>query len=201
MIVCYSGATLYRNYIFSDSIRLWKDVVKKAPKSDRAHSILATNYLNAYEDNETKKEYLDLSEAGFLEAIRLDDNNSTAHCNLSKVYLLKCEYSKSIEVGKKANQISRSKYAYNNIGNAYLKLGKTEEAINAFLEGYELDNKWTFILKSLGDIYYGLDDYKNAGFYYEEYLKYCNCSGSEEIKERLANINNQSKSTDIKKDT
>lgn len=195
MIISYSGVTLYRNYIFSDSIRLWTDVVKKAPSSDRAHSVLATNYLNAYEDNKDKdeyKNYLDLAESEFLEAIRLNSRNSTAHTNLAKVYLLKGEYEKCIEFGKKANQISRSKYAYNNIGNAYLKLGKTNEAINAFLKGYEIDPKFTFILKSLGDTYYSINDFTNAGFYYEEYLKYCsNCSESEEVKERLEEIKNK----------
>ena len=124
MIISYSCVTLYRNYIFSDSIRLWTDVVKKAPGSDRAHSVLATNYLNAYEDNKDNKEYLELAEKEFLIAINLNNRNSTAHCNLAKVYLLKDEYEKCIEEGKKANQISRSKYAYNNIGNAYLKLEK-----------------------------------------------------------------------------
>jgi len=189
MIIGYSCVTLYRNYIFSDSIRLWTDVVKKAPNSDRAHSVLATNYLDAYEENKEKKEYLELAEKEFLKAISLNHRNSTAHCNLAKVYLLKGQYEKCIEEANIANQISKSKYAYNNLGNAYLKLGKTEEALKAFLKGYELDPRSTFILKSLGDTYYLMNDLKNASFYYEEYLKYCgNCSESEEVRQILDKI-------------
>jgi len=192
MIISYSCVTLYRNYIFSDSIRLWTDVVEKAPGSDRAHSVLATNYLNAYEENKENPQYLELAEKGFLKAISLNYRNSTAHCNLAKVYFLKGEYEKCIEEANIANQISKSKYAYNNLGNAYLKLGKTEEALKAFLKGYELDPRSTFILKSLGDTYYSVNDFKNASFYYEEYLKYCsNCSESKEVRQILEKINNR----------
>ena len=60
------------------------------------------------------------------------------------------------------------------------------EDAQAFLEGYKLI-QITFILKSLGDTYYSMDDFINASFYYEEYLKYCNnCSGSE-AKQRVGN--------------
>jgi len=124
MIAMYSGVTLHRNYIFSDGIRLWTDVTKKAPNSDRAHCVLATNYLDAYDLNDNKPaEYLAAAEKEFLKAIELNYNNDTAHCNLAKVYNLKGEYEKAIKEARICNSISKSKYAYYNMGTAYKSLG------------------------------------------------------------------------------
>ncbi|HHW47913.1 MAG TPA: tetratricopeptide repeat protein [Clostridiaceae bacterium] len=189
LICIYSGITLQRNYIFSDGIRLWTDVVKKAPASDRAHSVLGTKYLDSYEaDKEKNKEHLSLAEMELKKAIDLNYNNSTAHTNLSKVYFLKGEYEKCIEEANKANRISKSKYAYHNLGLAYKKLGRIDEAIDAFLEGYKLDNKCSFILRELGYAYYEKKDYENARYYFEEYLKLCSY-GKKNIEEKLNEIN------------
>jgi len=189
MICIYSGLTLQRNYIFSDGIRLWSDVVEKAPGSDRAHSVLGTKYLDSYEaDSEKNKEHLALAEIELKKAIELNYNNSTAHTNLSKVYLLKGKYEECIEEANKANRISKSKYAYHNIGLAYKKLGKIDKANDAFLEGYKLDNKCSFILKDLGYAYYEKKDFKNAKYYFEEYLKLYSYD-KENIEEMLEQIN------------
>ena len=188
MICIYSALTLQRNYIFSDDIRLWTDVVKKAPASDRAHSVLGTKYLDRYEaDKEKNKEYLALAETELKKAIELNYSNSTARTNLSKVYLLKGEYEKCIEEAKKANRISKSKYAYHNLGLAYKSLGKLDDAIDAFIEGYKLDNKCSFILRDLGYAYYEKKDYENAKFYFEEYLKLYSYD-KENIEEKLKEI-------------
>lgn len=189
MIAVYSGVTLYRNYIFSDGIRLWTDVAKKAPNSDRAHCVLATNYLDAYELNGNKPaEYLAAAEKEFLKAIEINYNNDTAHCNLAKVYNLKGEYEKAIKEAKICNGINKSKYAYYNMGTAYKNLGKTEEAIEAYLEAYRIDNRATFILEALGDIYSDIGKFDDARFYYEEILRNNTYSENKRIKEKLEKI-------------
>ena len=199
MTVMYSGLTLYRNYIFSDGIRLWADVVKKAPKSDRAHSVLATKYLDDYEANKKKnKGYLDIAETEFKKAISLYYNNSTAHCNLSKVYLLKGDYKKCIDEANITNSISKSKYAYFNIGSAHEKMEETDAAIKAYLEGYNLDKKCTFILKALGNAYNDKLDYENAKYYYEEYLKNNEYkAGKKEVQKKIDEINIKLSETDL----
>lgn len=182
----FSAFTLRRNYIYSDEIRLWSDVVKKAPNSDRAHSVLGTAYLDAYELRDEKNEnFLKLAEEELKKAIELNKNNDTAHCNLSKVYLLKGEYDKSIEEAKTALSMSNSVYAYHNMGMAYKKQGKDQEALNAFLSGYKADSKKSFILKTLGNEYYERNDFENARFYFEEYLKNYN---NNEVREKLEKI-------------
>jgi tetratricopeptide (TPR) repeat protein len=189
LIVMYSGVTLHRNYIFSDGIRLWTDVTRKAPNSDRAHCVLATNYLDSYELSDNKPaEYLEAAEREFKKAIELNSRNDTAHCNLAKVYNLKGEYEKAIEEAKSCNRIRKSKYAYYNLGTAYKNLGRTEDAIDAYLEGYKIDNKATFILEALGDIYSDIGDYDNARFYYEEIIKNNTYSKNTRIKEKLEKI-------------
>lgn len=187
LLPVYTGLTLYRNYIYSDSIRLWSDVTSKAPKSDRAHSSLATGYLNAYDEKKMNTEYLDLAEIEFRKAIDLNSRNGTAYTNLSKVYLLKEDYEKCIAEAKRALSIAKSEYASFNLGSAYKKLGKTEEAIDAFLAGYEKNSRSTFILKALGDIFHETGQYGNAKKYYEEYLENSRIK-NEEVLERLEEI-------------
>lgn len=189
MVSYYSVMTLRRNYIYSDSIRLWSDTVKKAPLSDRARSVLASSYMDAYEaDKEKNADYLDIAIAEFKKAIELNYRNSTAHCNLSKAYLLKKDYDKCIEEARITLTISDSEYAYNNMGLAYDEMGKTQEAIKAYLEGYRINPKKTFILKALGNDYYKIGDLKNAKRYYEEFLKINIYADSKEIKKKVEEI-------------
>jgi len=186
MIPSYSACTLYRNYLFGDGIRLWSDVVKKAPNSDRAHCILATNYLNSYEFYEGSPEHLDIAEKEFKIAIDLNYYNDTAHCNLAKVYLLKGDYESCIKEAKIANDLVESVYAYNNLGLALKNQNKMNEAIKAFKAGYNLDNRCTFILEGLVNTYYEINDLYNTKFYCEEYLKYAE---SDDIRQKLEDVN------------
>ena len=188
LIPLYTSLTIRRNYIYSDSIRLWSDAVLRAPGSDRAHSVLATGYLNAYDDKKKNMEYLDLAELEFKKAIDLNYYNSTAHTNLSKVYLLKEEYDKCIDEAKRAISMTKSEYAQFNLGSAYKKLDKTQEALDAFKAGYGYNSRSSFILKALGDTYYELNDYKNAKKYYEEYLEVNKRYSNKDIKEKLEKI-------------
>jgi tetratricopeptide (TPR) repeat protein len=189
-VICsfaYTGLTIKRNYVYSDSIRLWTDVVEKAPGSDRSHSVLGTSYLNAYDEKKKNTGYLDIAEREFKKAIEIYYSSSTAHTNLAKVYLLKGEYQKCIDEAQKSLNITKSEYAQYNIGSAYYKLGDTRESLEAYLAGYRINNRSTFILKALGESYENLKDYKNSIFYYEEYVKnnrgYDNSSIKKKIEE------------------
>ena len=188
LIPVYTGLTLHRNFIYGDSIRLWADTVGKAPDSDRAHNSLATGYLNDYDEEKKNTEYLDLAEIEFKKAINMNSRNSTAYTNLSKVYLLKEEYQKCITEAKNALAITKSEYAQFNMGSAYKELGKTEEALKAFHEGYNYNNRSSFILKALGDTYYETSQYKNAQKYYEEYIEVNKRFDTKEVKEKLEEI-------------
>ncbi len=189
MTVFYSSLTLKRNYIYGSSVRLWSDSVKMAPNNDRAHSCLASGYMDIYESNKSKyPEYIDLAEQEFKKAISLNYRNSTAHCNLSRLYLLSGQYEKCIEEAKITLRMSKSKYAYHNLGSAYLNMKKYKEAEQAFLDGYDVDNRCAFILKDLGNFYYDRGDYDKSIKYYQEFLK--NNSGSENkaIKKKINKI-------------
>lgn len=194
LIPIYTGLTIKRNYVYSDSIRLWSDAVARAPGSDRAHSVLATGYLNAYNDKKKNTEYLDLAEIEFKKAIELYYSNSTAHVNLSKVYLLKEEYQKCIDEARRALTLSKSEYANYNMGQAYKKLGKSDEALDAFKAGYENNNKSSFILTALGDMYYDNGDYTIAKKYYDEYMQYHSRFATKAIKNKIEEIDKKLKS-------
>lgn len=184
----YISLTIRRNYIYGNSIRLWSNAVEMAPGSDRAHSVLAASYLNEYSDAKKNTEYLDLAEIEFKKSIDLYYSNSTAHVNLSKVYLLEGKYQDCIDEARRALTITKSEYAEFNIGSAYKKLGKTKEAIDAFKTGYEYNNKSPFILTALGDIYYENGDWENAKKYYDEYMHYHSRFASKDLKNKLGII-------------
>ncbi len=188
LIPLYTGLTIKRNYIYGDSIRLWSDVISKAPGSDRAHSVLATGYLNAYDDRKKNTEYLDLAEREFKKAIAIDYYNGTAHTNLSKVYLLKGEYQKCIDEVRRTLSITNSEYVQFNLGSAYKKLGNTAEALNAFKAGYDFNKRSGFILMALGDTYYEIGDFASARKYYEEYLEINKRFDNANVKEKLRKI-------------
>jgi|LSQX01.1.fsa_nt_gb tetratricopeptide (TPR) repeat protein len=189
LIPLYTGLTLHRNYIYSDSIRLWADTVCKAPDSDRAHNSLATGYLNDYDEGKKNTEYLDLAELEFKKAIDMNSKNSTAHTNLSKVYLLKEDYQKCITQARHALALTDSEYAQYNMGCAYKKLGKTKEALKAFHDGYKFNNRSGFIVEALGETYHEMSDYKNAKKYYEEYLEINKRFDNKEVEEKLEEVN------------
>ena len=186
LIIMYSCATLYRNYLFNDLSRLWSDVVQKAPLSDRAHCVLATSYLNKYEaNNVVNAEYLNMSEMEFVKSLKLNYLNDISHCNLSKVYLLKKEYQKCIN---EAYRVHNSKYAYYNTGGAYEGLENNDMAIQSYLSGLKIDKQCVFILKALGSLYEKMRDYQNCKYYYNEFLKYNTYPDSKTIKTKLIEV-------------
>lgn len=191
MIITNSALTLRRNYIYSDTVRLWSDVVKKAPMSDRGHSSLGASYLDYYDsDDESTKKYLKKAEEELKIAIQQYPYNDTAHANLSKTYYLEGEYDLAIKEAEETNKISPSVYAFHNMGKAYEKKGNLKDALWAFTCGYNRDNKATFILDDLGSYYYDQKDYVNAKKYYEEYQKVAPTK-SNIIAKRLKEIDQQ----------
>ncbi|HBQ64125.1 MAG TPA: hypothetical protein DD727_04220 [Clostridiales bacterium] len=172
MILAFTPVTIYRNYLFTDPVLLWSDVVKKAPGSSRGHSVLATSYLNKYEFEGEDPEYLTYAEKSFLESVRLDPKNDTSLCNLAKVYLLWGKLDACIETAKQALSVRKSVYAYHHLGQAYRKQGKYSLAAETLLKGYELDKKCSFILEALGDTYYDAGNMELAVKYYQEFLEY-----------------------------
>jgi len=191
LIPVYTGLTIRRNYIYGNPIRLWSDVVNKAPGSDRAHSVLGSSYLNEYDEEKKNTEYLDLAETELKKAIDLNNSNSTAHANLSKVYLLKEEYEKCIDEANRTIRLRESEYAYYNMGQAYKKLNEPDKALESFLKGYEVNNKSSFIVKALGEAYHEKGDLVNAKRYYEEYLEINKRYKNTEVKKALSIINEE----------
>ncbi len=200
MTVFYASLTIKRNYVYSNGVRLWSDTVKMAPDSDRAHSCLASGYMDTYESDKSRyPDHIGLAEQEFKKAIELNYRNSTAHCNLSRLYLLCGKYEKCIDEANITLSMSRSKYAYHNLGSAHLNMKNYKEAEQAFLGGYGVDNRCSFILKDLGNIYFETGDYDKSIKYYQEFLE--NSSGSENkaVEEKISKINNIITSNHVRK--
>lgn len=184
--IMFSMVTLQRNYTFSDKIRLWTDVTFKAPFSDRAYCILGSNYLDVYNEKVPEgKIFLEKAETNLKKSLELNYSNNTARCNLSKVYLYKEEYEKCIE---EANRVPNSKYALYNAGKAYEGLNKKDKAITSYLQGLKIDKQCTFLLSALGELYYEINDFKNAQYYLDEFKKYNLYSLPPELEEIIKKL-------------
>lgn len=182
LIPLYSGATMNRNYIFSDKVRLWADIAEKSPNKSRPHSVLGANYMD-YSDK------LDLAQKELEISLKLDSSNDTALTNLTKVYYLQGKYDLAIETGEKAHERCASVYTCNNLASAWKKKGDTAKAIEYYLKGYEIDKKCTFILLGLGDTYYEQNDYVHAKKYYTEFLENNRYEkDNEEVRKKLEAI-------------
>ncbi|MFA6308401.1 MAG: hypothetical protein WC677_01445 [Clostridia bacterium] len=188
-IPLYSGLTLKRNYLFSSDILLWSDVVSKSPSSDRAHTSLGTGYLNSYNNaGVNQNKYLRHAEKQFNKAISINPENSVASSNLSKVYLLQKRYRECINQATYTLALVETTYAYHNLGSAYENTGKNKLALEAYLNGYRIDNRKLFILEDVGNLYFKLGNYKMARFYYNKYYKYKKYEDSSVIDQKMAYI-------------
>ncbi len=170
MIPYYTVMTLKRNYVYSDEVRLWSDVVEKAPYSDRGYSSLAAAYMDLYEIGGCEDEELfKKAEESFKLAIKVAPYNETAHSNYAKLLYLGGRYEECIKEANIAISIDPSKYSYYHLGNGYRALGNYEKALEAYRKGYNLDKECSFIILALADLYYETDQYYQAYTFYSMY--------------------------------
>jgi tetratricopeptide (TPR) repeat protein len=82
-----------------------------------------------------------------------NNNNSDACYNLGYIYNGREEYNNALEWLNKANKIKESVDVYNEIGFAYYKLKKNDEAINAYKSALKINEKNGTAYKGIGDVY------------------------------------------------
>jgi len=187
-VTVFTGLTVKRNYIYGSPVRLWTDTVNKAPNSDRAHSSLATAWLNAYSEKEKNTVNLDFAEKEFKKAISLNYRNDVAHTNLSKVYYYKGLYDKCIEEAQISLLMRESVYARYNLALAYKKLNMKTEALKELYRAYDIDKRSLFVILALADTHFEKMEFEAARHFYNEYRKYSRGYNDKYVKEQLEKI-------------
>ena len=143
-IVASLGAATYaRNHIWSDSAKLWEDVILKFPDSDRAHNNLGT-ILKA-------RGNLDKAVYHYQEALRIRPGNANAHNNMGVIYEKQGRLKEAVDHYVTALSI-RPTYpeAHNNLGVTLERLGQYRKAIDHFLEALRMKPEYVEAYINLG---------------------------------------------------
>lgn len=125
LIVLFAAATVARNYVYGDQIRLLQDVVAKSPDKLRARSGLGTAYLYAKRYDEAVIE--------FTKVLQVIPNDIGALINLGNALVPKGAVDEAIRLFQTAISLEpENAHAYANLGFVYLKQGRSAEAEKAF---------------------------------------------------------------------
>ncbi len=110
------AGTLMRNYVWSDEVRLFTDVVAKSPHKERPYNNLAWAYF--------KRAEYDRAIAVLQQAFdKMPENNAELSDTLGNMYLRAGQYDKAIALFRKTTRSYKDDIlavAYNNLGVAYL---------------------------------------------------------------------------------
>ena len=166
--LCIAG-TVMRNYIWSDEVRLWEDVVSKSPQKARPYNALAwAHYKRSQYDRAA-----DVLQQG---SDRSPDKRAQFSDTLGNMYLQLGQYEKAVDLFRKALQEFTGEsqaIVYNNLGVSYLYMWNDLQAHRAQLRPDEFAAKTEEVLKPATeafskaleiepDMYSALDSYVNA---------------------------------------
>lgn len=142
----FSSMTILRNNVWSNSISLWCDSVKKEYQNPLAH----TNLGKAYEEEGM------LDEAIFEHkyVLAMNTNSAVAHYNIGSVYAKQGRLDEAITAYKRSLVLDPHYLdAHNDLGNAYYKKGQFDEAIYEYKQSLALDPDYEKTYLNLGVVY------------------------------------------------
>jgi tetratricopeptide (TPR) repeat protein len=133
VLVCALGAaTIARNEVWGGEIRLWEDIVRKAPGKARGHNNLGVMYEaeGMYEE----------AERAYRRAIEIDPGYSNAYNNLGIIYLRQKKGARATEFFTLSLLLKPgSGTTALNLGSAYEEMGSEAEAIDAYRRAIAYD--------------------------------------------------------------
>jgi hypothetical protein len=141
ILLLFTARTIARNAVWENSETLYKSGIITAPNSARAHEYCAFQYSQDASGSSDAK----TRDTDFARAID--------------------EYKKAIAILPDFN------LAWFDLGNNYLAMGKTDDAINKFEKCVELDSNNFDALNALGNIYLNEKQYDKAIAYYNKSLE------------------------------
>jgi Tfp pilus assembly protein PilF len=146
IVLCLAVGTTKRNAVWKDTVTLWSDVLKKNPKSHRAHNDLAIALK--------KRGSLDQAVFHYKEALKLNPGDAKAHNNLGNALREQGRFQEAIEHLSEAVRI-RPGYpeAHNNLGIAFKMQGKLDEAIEQYSEALRLRPDYAEAYNNLGNAF------------------------------------------------
>ncbi len=146
VLASYASATLARNRVWSDDLRLWSDAVEKSPNSVMPHSELGIAYAARGETSKAIEQYRI--------ALRMNPSFADGHTNLGLVYDQMGRLDEAIREHREALKLKpNSPAAHNNLGLALSKQGRWSEAIDEYRESLRLEPLSPGVHNNLGNAY------------------------------------------------
>jgi len=166
ILVCLMTLTVRRNYLWSDEIRLWQDVIKKSPQKPRPFSYLGNavgrlgeydwaieacgkavelqplhwQSLNCLGAAYMKKEDYAKAIPYFETTLEINPRHTRSITNIAICYGSMGNHDKAIEYALKALEVSAVDLtAHNNLGVAYLAKGNLKKAAEHYYKALERD--------------------------------------------------------------
>ncbi|MBI5192676.1 MAG: tetratricopeptide repeat protein [Nitrospirae bacterium] len=199
LFIIYGVITVKRNFVWGDSIRLWKDAVEIAPGSGIAYAGLSAVYrergdmflsietakrgLNAEPDNyylhlNLGRDYflsgdVDKSIQEYENALRIDPNDAVSMNELATLYVKKGDIEQTEIFLKKA---VRKWYSlpplHYNLGVVLVGRGKLSEAVTEFQEAIAIYPAYLRARYELGEVYEKTGRLDMAREQYNEIIRY-----------------------------
>jgi len=164
LLAGYATATLARNRVWSDELRLWSDTVEKSPNSVMPHSELGIAYAARGETSKAIEQYRI--------ALQMNPNFADGYTNLGLVYGQLGMLDEAIREHRKALALKPdSPAAHNNLGLALSKRGMWSEAIEEYRESLRLEPLSPGVHNNLGNAYQSMGRLDDAISQYLEALK------------------------------
>ena len=127
----YSTVTVYRNRVWGDDLRLWKDTAAKAPRTADAYNGLAGTYRERGD--------LFLSLQTVRKGISVNPNNAFLWINLGQVHELMGDIDQAILDYKTGLEMDPNQaYLWKDLGMLYSRKGDAEHAEASFREALKL---------------------------------------------------------------
>ena len=154
-ILLLSFLTVKRNSLFLDHELLWKDTIRKYPRSVRARNMLGLTY-NALGMHEKA-----LSE--FKKVVSLKPDIYKYHLNLGIIYTELSDYENALQEFRKTVKLNPySDQAYKNMGTIYFNLGKHDMALKQYENAIMVNPGDSEAYRNIGSVYFSRKEYDRA---------------------------------------
>ncbi len=157
------AATYSRNGVWTDELKLWKDIVEKAPDKKSPNYNIHYNLGVAYHH----KGEVEAAAKQYAKAIELDPDHDEANSNLAKIYYGKRDYRKASERYREAIRAAPAKADYHyEYGNVLQKLNDDAGAIIAYGKAVDIRPSFEDAHYNMAYVYQSAGDYVNALSHY-----------------------------------
>lgn len=155
LIIIFSLFTVNRNFVYSNGIALWSDVVYKFPENKRAQYNLGHLLVESGRAKEALKP--------LHKALELDPDDYQIYLNIGNAFGLLDKHERAVRSYRKAVELNPEyTEAYNNLGNSLVALGRFNEAFEQYKKALSRSKTPERVYVNIGCAFAKLKEYTKA---------------------------------------